>query len=220
MGKLLSERWHQRRRQTAQTHAIAQHPSLPLDGAVRHSDWSGKCESLTMPRNAERGLWGLPGCITVPICLGGVFTWLRGSRSSGMWLHIAGQRYLSTSVTCWTHRTKQSASFMVFRSQILVCHILPSYNKVRTRSDQNTRLSSSYCIMPFFVNVYNAQCHVTQYVGGKLSHPACALIVCDVDVQTGSQGFLQVVWKQGWSRVRNNWLHLTLKRLCVTVCCN
>lgn len=86
-----------------------------------------------------------------------------------------------------------SKFYVFFRSQILVCHIPPGYIKVRTRSDQTTRLSSSDCIMPFFVNVYNTQCHVTQYVGGKLSHPACALIVCDVQVQTGSQGFLQFV---------------------------
>lgn len=75
-----------------------------------------------------------------------------------------------------------------FRSQILVCHILLAYIKVRTRSDQTTRRSSSYCIMLLFVNAYNAQCHVPQYVGGKLSHPAC-VFKAEFLVQTGIKGY-------------------------------
>lgn len=43
--------------------------------------------------------------------------------------------------------------------------------------------------MLFFVIVHNTHYHKTHYVGGKLSHPACALKVCDVEVQTGVKAF-------------------------------
>lgn len=137
------------------THAITQHPLPPLDRAVRHGGCSGKCESLTMPCNTERGLWGLPDCITVPICLGGVFHVTLGVTE--LW-HVTPrqeQRYLSIS-TCLCDSMKRSATFMGFRSQILTCHILLAYIKVRTC------LSSSHCIMLFFVNVDNTHYTVTQ----------------------------------------------------------
>lgn len=72
------------------------------------------------------------------------------------------------------------AYFYGFRSRILVCHILLAYINARTSSDQTGCLSSSDCIMLFFVNVHNTHYHKTHYVGGKLSHPACVLTVCDV----------------------------------------
>lgn len=69
---------------------------------------------------------------------------------------------------------KQSA---IFFPVLGASRILLAYIKVGTGSDQTTCLSSSHCIMLFFVNVYNKH-YVTQYVGGELSHPACALKVC------------------------------------------
>lgn len=132
------------------THAITQHPLLLLDRDVRHGGCSGKCESFTMPCNVERGL---PNCITVPICLGGVFHVTLGVMELQ---HVAPhqeQRCLSTSM-CWT-QYETICRLYGFKSQILLCHIFPAYIQVRTRSDQTLALTSNYCVTLLFVNLYN-----------------------------------------------------------------
>lgn len=112
------------------THAITRHPPLPLDGG-----WSGKCESFTMPCNAERGLWGLPDCITVPICLGGVFHVTSGVTELWRVTPHQEQRYLPEPMC---RRLETISNFYGLGSQILECHILLACIKARTRSGQTT----------------------------------------------------------------------------------
>lgn len=157
--------------------AITQHPLLPLRRAVRHRGRTGKCESLAMPCNAaesslrparlHRCAHSSRRCFHVTLGVDGA---LVASAPSGAEIFIHGPE---------THY-ETSAYFYGSRSRSLVCHILPAYINARTRSDRTACLSSSDCIMLFFVNVHNTHYHKTHYVGGKLSHPACALTVCDV----------------------------------------
>lgn len=61
---------------------------------------------------------GPPDCRAVPILLGGVFMWLWGWWRLALWLH--------------KHVLETIKDFHFWRSQVLVCHVLLAYIKVRT----------------------------------------------------------------------------------------
>lgn len=124
--------------------------------------WTGPCVTVDTVENVNRSQCLVmqqerevcEACQTASLC---PFVWvvffklLLGVME--LW-HVTshhGERYLSTSL-CWT-QYETISNFYGFRSQILICHFLLAYIKVRTRSDQTTCLTSSYCIMLFFVNV-------------------------------------------------------------------
>ena len=169
--------------------------------------WAGPCvtvENVNLSQCLVMQRAVYEACQTASLC---PFVWvvffisLWGSWRFSMWLrHRDVYPYPCIGDALWT--------FMVLGARF--SYVTFSSLKLRTRSDQTTRLSSSYCIMLFFVNAYN----VTQYVGGKLSHPACAPNVCDTlrfKCRLESKLFTWV-WKQSWSWVRNNWLGLSLQQ--------
>lgn len=176
--------------------------------------WTGQCVTVAAVENVnrsqclntERGLWGLPNCIT--------------AHSSG-WcfsLYFGGDGTLaccSRVSVCWRRSRKQR---MAFKSQFLKCHI--ANIEVRTRADRTTRLDSSYCIMLFFVKVYNAQYHVPQHVGGNSSHPECVLKVCLWHYNCVFKGRLEtnlvtLFWRWSWVRLNVRFRQYQIDFVCI-----